>query len=147
MQPKYIIIFALAATFSISSNAEILIGTMGCESLGTEKFENKENVFILLYGDQEGYTKICRDNIGNSSMDAMECFPTEVNALKITSDTWRTTYNYRIQIDLTRKDLKLILRSRSSSYGYYQCTKSKNPQSVENFVKNAKQNQLSSNQF
>lgn len=138
MQFKYIFIFSLAVTFSISSNAEELIGTMGCESTKTTKFENKENVFILLYGGQKGYTKICRDNIDNSSMEAMDCFQTEVDATSIRSKS--TYFRY---ISLTRKDLKLIL---NENY-VYQCTKSKNPQSVENFVKNAKQNQLSSNQF
>ena len=93
MQFKYVFIFSLAVTFSISSNAEGLIGAMGCESTGKEKFENKENVFILLYGGQEEYTQICRDNIDNSSMNAMECFRTEVNALSIKSATYTSYYN------------------------------------------------------
>ena len=141
MQFKYIFIFALAVTFSISSNADELIGTMGCESKGGT------NVFILLYGKNGKYTKICQDNIGNSSMAPMECRKAFTSATEIYSEY---SYSRVVTITLQRKTLDLEIKERKGGLigrRLYQCIKSKDPESVENFVKNAKQNQLKENQF
>ena len=136
---KNVFILVFALVFSINTYADSLIGTMGCEITSRNDSVNR-NVYVLLYGNKNNYTKICKDNIGNGSMDAMTCYVALTDAATI----WGRDGNYSRQIELQRKDLKLKLWY---PYVTYQCTKSKDPQSVENFVKNAKLNQLNQNQF
>lgn len=138
MQLKNIFILAVAVIFSINSNSDELIGSMGCEKApGTDAW-HKQNVFIFLYGTQGKYSKICKDNIGDSSFKPMTCYGTKIDAVRITSDDSAPYY-----ISLQRKNLRLTLYKDA----VYQCKKSADPQSVENYVKNAKQNQLNQNQF
>ena len=120
MQFKNIFILAVVVIFSINSNSDELIGSMGCELKPGSSSSYKQNVFIFLYGVQGKYSKICKDNIDDKSFKPMSCYGTRIDAVRITSDDSAPHY-----ISLHRKSLNATLINAA-----YQCKKSVDPQSV-----------------
>ena len=140
------LVLFLALASSVESDEPV--GAMGCEFIqnSTKKYNNKENYFITLYKSYGSYSKICRDNIGEASLEPMTCYDVKVDANVIRSGGYAP---YDIQI--RRQDLRTAFLRYSDPWNsgihLYSCKKSADPKSVENFIKNAKSEQLKSNQF
>ena len=139
------VLLFLALASSVESDE--LVGAMGCEFIkNSTKYNNKENYFITLYKSNGSYSKICRDNIGEASLEPMSCYSVKVDANVIRSDDYSPYY-----IQIRRQDLRVAFFRHSDPWSkgknVYSCKKSADPKSVENFIKNSKSEQLKSNQF
>tara|TARA_B100000780_G_scaffold217688_1_gene156937 strand:+ start:469 stop:882 length:414 start_codon:yes stop_codon:yes gene_type:complete len=130
-----IILFALIST---GVQAERLSAAIGCEDpVQSAQF------FLLLYKEAESknaFSKVCRSQIGDTSMEPFLCLTSvRVNATEIGV----YSYNY-LRWSVNRKTLDVYDNEARKKY---KCSKSKDPKSVENYVRNAKQEQLNENQL
>ena len=128
---------------------EILVASIGCER-NTEFEELRSNApkqYVFLYKQyksDEKYSKVCKSELGSTNMDALKCYS------KLRQDAQTITagrgsgyfYDSDIVITIQRSTLKTRLNQMG-----YNCVKSENPQSVLNYVRNAKKKQLDSNQL
>ena len=133
-----IILFALIST---GVQAERLAAAIGCEDpVQSTQF------FLLLYKEAESknaFSKVCRSQIGDTSIEPFLCLPTvRVNATEI--NVYRSQRNPLREWSVNRKTLDVY---DSNARKKYKCSKSKDPKSVENYVRNAKQEQLNENQL
>ena len=133
-----IILFALIST---GVQAERLSAAIGCEDpLQSTQF------FLLLYKEAESknaFSKVCRSQIGDASILPFRCLSAvRVNATKI--DVYSHKNSSYIRWSVNRKTLDVYDNEAQKKY---KCSKSKDPKSVENYVRNAKQEQLNENQL
>ena len=128
-----IILFALIST---GVQAERLAAAIGCEDpVQSTQF------FLLLYKEAESknaFSKVCGSQIGHRSVEPFLCFyDVRVNATEI------NVYYLTRKWSVNRKTLDVTVEGKTK----YKCSKSKDPKSVENYVRNAKQEQLNENQL
>lgn len=132
-----IILFALIST---GVQAERLSAAIGCEDpLQSTQF------FLLLYKEAESknaFSKVCRSQIGDKSMEPFLCLSSvRVNATEIRVYNKYNSFRWSVN----RKTLDVY--DNGAQKKIYKCSKSKDPKSVENYVRNAKQEQLNENQL
>ena len=130
-----IILFALIST---GVQAERLAAAIGCEDpVQSTQF------FLLLYKEAESknaFSKVCGSQIGHRSVEPFLCFSdVRVNATEI-----NVHFSYTRRWSVNRKTLDVTVEGKTKKY---KCSKSKDPKSVENYVRNAKQEQLNENQL